>query len=53
MDHLLHIKVSPKLKERMQNLLDSGLFENHAEIVREGLRDLFVEHGGALSSKKR
>lgn len=53
MDHLLHVKVSPKLKERMQHLLESGLFENHAEIVREGLRDLFTEHNEVLSSKRR
>ena len=48
----MHVKVSPKLKARMQDLLDSGLFENHAEIVREGLRDLFTENQATLSLKK-
>ncbi len=40
MDPLLHVKIDPKLRRRMQGLIDSGLFSNQVEIVREGLRDI-------------
>lgn len=35
---LLHIRVSRKVKEQMQVLIDSGYFNNQAEVVREGIR---------------
>lgn len=37
---LIHIKIGNNLKKRMQLLIDSGLFNNHSEIVREGIRDI-------------
>jgi len=40
MDPLLHVKIDSKLKNKMQELIDSGLFNNQVEIVREGLRDI-------------
>jgi Arc/MetJ-type ribon-helix-helix transcriptional regulator len=40
MDTLVHIKVGKPLKKRMQLLVNSGLFANTSEIVRQGLRDL-------------
>lgn len=44
MQLLLHVKVGNKLKKRMQLLMDSGLFSNNVEIVREGLRDLLSKY---------
>lgn len=44
MQLLLHVKVGDKLKKRMQLLVDSGLFSNNVEIVREGLRDMFSKY---------
>jgi len=44
MDPLLHIKVDDKLRKRLQGLIDSGLFNNQSEIVREGLRDLIQRY---------
>lgn len=44
MQLLLHVKVGDKLKKRMQLLVDSGMFNNNVEIVREGLRDLLSKY---------
>ncbi len=38
-DLLLHIRVSKKLKDQMQVLIDAGYFNNQAEVVREGIRN--------------
>ena len=44
MDKLLHIKVGDRLKSEIDSLIDEGLFSNHAELVREGLRDILILH---------
>ena len=44
MDPLVHVKVDPKLRKRMQDLIDDGLFSNQVEIVREGLRDIVYRY---------
>jgi Arc/MetJ-type ribon-helix-helix transcriptional regulator len=43
-DLLLHIRVSKKLKEQMQVLIDSGYFNNQAEVVREGIRSTVIRY---------
>lgn len=41
---LLHIRVSSQLKDQMQELIDSGLFSNQAELVREGIRNVLMKY---------
>jgi Arc/MetJ-type ribon-helix-helix transcriptional regulator len=43
-DLLLHIRVSKKLKEQMQVLIDNGYFNNQAEVVREGIRGTIIRY---------
>jgi Arc/MetJ-type ribon-helix-helix transcriptional regulator len=43
-DLLLHIRVSKKLKEQMQVLIDNGYFNNQAEVVREGIRSTIIRY---------
>ena len=43
MDVLLHIRVSKKLRDKLQLLVDSGLYNNQAEVVREAIRNLLKE----------
>ncbi len=43
-DMLLHIRVSKKLKEQMQVLIDAGYFNNQAEVVREGIRGTLLRY---------
>ncbi|NQU78362.1 hypothetical protein HQ545_01195 [Candidatus Woesearchaeota archaeon] len=43
-DMLLHIRVSKKLKEQMQFLIDEGYFNNQAEVVREGIRSTLLRY---------
>ena len=43
-DLLLHIRVSKKVKEQMQVLIDTGYFNNQAEIVREGIRNTLLRY---------
>jgi Arc/MetJ-type ribon-helix-helix transcriptional regulator len=43
-DMLLHIRVSKKVKEQMQVLIDSGYFNNQAEVVREGIRSTLLRY---------
>lgn len=50
-DELLHIRVSKKFKEQMQLLIDEGYFNNHAEIVREGLRDTLLKYKDEIKKK--
>jgi Arc/MetJ-type ribon-helix-helix transcriptional regulator len=49
-DLLLHIRISKKLKQQLQVLIDSGYFNNQAEIVREGLRDVLMKYKEELNS---
>ncbi len=41
---LLHIRVSNQLKDQMQELIDSGMFSNQAELVREGVRNVLLKY---------
>lgn len=45
---MLHIRVSKKLKKQMQVLIDSGYFNNQAEVVREGIRSTVLRYKGEL-----
>ncbi len=42
---LIHVRLGKELKENMQSLIDSGLFSNQAEVVREALRRIVMEYG--------
>lgn len=44
MADLMHIRVGKELKKQMQELIDSGLFSNQAEIAREGIRDILLKY---------
>lgn len=48
-DILLHIRVSKKIKEHMQVLIDAGYFNNQAEVVREGIRNTIIRYKDELS----
>ena len=52
MSKLLHIRVGKRLKERMQVLIDIGLFNNQAEITREAIRELLLKYNKELRKKK-
>ena len=52
MQPLLHVKIPEKLRKRMQVLVDSGLFNNQVEIIREGLRDILVKYPDIANPKK-
>ena len=55
-DLLLHIRVSKKIKEQLQFLIDEGYFNNQAEVVREGIRNTILrykEEIGELSKEKQ
>jgi Arc/MetJ-type ribon-helix-helix transcriptional regulator len=52
MDKLLHIRVSKKLLDKLQLLIDDGLYNNQAEIVREGLRNLLLKYREELKENK-
>ncbi len=43
-DSLVHIRISKEMKKQMQELIDKGLFSNHAEIVREGIRYVLLKY---------
>ncbi|MBN1544677.1 hypothetical protein JW898_04395 [Candidatus Woesearchaeota archaeon] len=47
-DLLLHIRVSKKLKDQMQVLIDAGYFNNQAEVVREGIRHTVIRYKDEL-----
>jgi len=47
-DLLLHVRVSKKLKKQMQVLIDSGYFNNQAEVVREGIRHTLIKYKDEL-----
>ncbi len=44
MQDLIHIRVGKELKKQMQDLIDSGLFSNQAEIAREGIREILFKY---------
>jgi Arc/MetJ-type ribon-helix-helix transcriptional regulator len=44
MADLMHIRVGKELKKQMQELIDSGLFSNQAEIAREGIREILLKY---------
>ncbi|MBW2980864.1 hypothetical protein KY360_05600 [Candidatus Woesearchaeota archaeon] len=44
MADLMHIRVGRELKKQMQELIDSGLFSNQAEIAREGIREILLKY---------
>jgi Arc/MetJ-type ribon-helix-helix transcriptional regulator len=44
MADLIHIRVGKELKKQMQELIDSGLFSNQAEIAREGIREILLKY---------
>ena len=48
-DLLLHIRVSKKVKDQMQVLIESGYFNNQAEVVREGIRSTLLRYKEELS----
>jgi|TARA_B100001964_G_C13734023_1_gene380061 Arc/MetJ-type ribon-helix-helix transcriptional regulator len=52
MGKLLHIRVGKRLKERMQVLIDTGLFSNQAEIAREAIRELLIKYSKELKKKE-
>jgi Arc/MetJ-type ribon-helix-helix transcriptional regulator len=52
-DLLLHIRVSKKIKEQMQILIDAGYFNNQAEVVREGIRSTLLKYREELDSERR
>jgi Arc/MetJ-type ribon-helix-helix transcriptional regulator len=49
-DLLLHIRVSKKIKEQMQVLIDAGYFNNQAEVVREGIRNTIIRYKDELGN---
>ena len=52
MDELLHIRVGKELKKEMKKLIDSGLFSNQAEVVREGVRNLLLKYKDHFGKEK-
>jgi len=51
MDELLHIRIGRELKSQMKELMDSGLFNNQAEIAREGIRALILKYKEIVKKK--
>ena len=43
-DTLIHIRIGKEIKKQMQELIDSGLFSNQAEIAREGVRSILLKY---------
>ena len=52
MSKLLHIRVGKRLKQRMQLLIDIGLFSNQAEMAREAIRELLLKYSKEKKDKK-
>ncbi|MFC1691777.1 ribbon-helix-helix domain-containing protein [Nanoarchaeota archaeon] len=42
--NLLHIRVGKELKEKMDDLIERGVFSNQAEIAREAIRHLLLKY---------
>ena len=52
-DELIHIRVGKELKERMQDLIDAGLFTNQSEIARESIRSLILKYQEQLRGAQK
>lgn len=50
---LLHIRIGKELKNKMQEMIDEGLFNNQAEISREAIRDLLLKYDKIDKNDKR
>jgi len=44
MDKLIHIRISKEMRDKLQVLIDSGLYNNQAEIIREAIRNLLLKY---------
>ncbi len=44
MAELLHVRVGKEMKKQMQELIDSGMFSNQAEVAREGIRHILLRY---------
>ena len=44
MADLMHIRVGRELKKQMEELIESGVFSNQAEIAREGIREILLKY---------
>jgi Arc/MetJ-type ribon-helix-helix transcriptional regulator len=42
---LLHIRVGKEMKKQMKKLIETGLFSNESQIVREAIRNLRQQKG--------
>jgi Arc/MetJ-type ribon-helix-helix transcriptional regulator len=45
--------VSKKLRDKLQILVDSGLYNNQAEVVREAIRNLLKEETNLMQDDKK
>ena len=41
---LVHIRIGKEIREQIQDLINSGLFSNQAEAVREGIREILLKY---------
>ncbi|MBW2966098.1 hypothetical protein KY342_03265 [Candidatus Woesearchaeota archaeon] len=41
---LVHIRIGKEIRQQIQELIDSGLFSNQAEAVREGIREILLKY---------
>lgn len=53
MDKLLHIRISKKLLAKLQILIDQGLYNNQAEIVREAIRNHLLKYKEETEKEKK
>ncbi|HLD86581.1 MAG TPA: ribbon-helix-helix domain-containing protein [Candidatus Nanoarchaeia archaeon] len=44
MKDTLHIRISEELKEKVEALVDSGLFSNTNEVVRQAIRGQILKY---------
>ncbi|MEI6729546.1 MAG: type II toxin-antitoxin system ParD family antitoxin [bacterium] len=47
----IHVSLTPKLNDFVQELLDTGLYGNVSEIIREALREKYQSQTEAQSQK--
>ncbi|MDP7323213.1 MAG: hypothetical protein QF632_00465 [Candidatus Woesearchaeota archaeon] len=52
MADLIHIRVGKKIKSKMNELIEDGLFTNQSEIAREAIRDLMIKYKVDIKKKK-
>lgn len=43
-DTLVHIRIGKEIKKQMQDLINSGVFSNQAELAREGIRNVLLRY---------